>query len=1194
METNSALRLKTHDDYTVGWVCALPKEQTAATAMLDERHNDNLPKLPNDNNTYTLGSIGRHNIVIACLPKGRFGNVSAASVAIQMINTFPSIKFGLMVGIGSGIPNKGKVRLGDVVVGVPVDQFPGVIQWDSGYVEGGSFMRTGSLNKPPNLVLTALSKLETEQELNGPRIPEYLGQLKAKFPRLLKYLRSDSLEDILFKADYDHINQPPANLDEEEIEEEEEEEQNCRSCDRKNAIRRTIRDMRIHYGLIASGNQLVRNAPFRDKLNKEIGGRVLCVETEAAGLLNDFPCIVIRGICDYADSHKNDKWQEHAAAVAAAFAKELLQYIQPSDVERESPAKAIVEKLPILEANVAKVNDKLNEKTRLKILAWLGKTYGPEQSSYINLRQPGTGQWLLRSIEFQEWLENNDQVMFCPGDAGAGKTIVTSIVVDYLRTLFKKEPSTIVAYIYCNYQTKEEQTLENILASLLRQLSQNQMKIPPSVRELYKDYAMEGIRPPLERIYKSLISVAGLYSRCFIIVDALDESLESCRQRLLTEIFNFQETTKANLFATSRFIPEITSRFEGSLNLTIRARDEDIQVYIEDRVTHLSGIVGHSPDLQEKIKTDIVSSIDGMFLLAKLYLDSLGGIASHKGVEDALMRHKNESDTYKSVYDDTMRRINQQPLHARELAMKVLSWVALSKQLLLIDELQKALAVDIGHSSFNEKGIPDKDCMISFCGGLVTITSRGTVRLVHKTTSEYFEQTRNMWFPAGEAEIAKTCVTYLSYDAFKAAENVWEKTNSDGFYKYAALNWGFHARLTIDGDKLISKLLEDKALSSVSGQVLISNDPIFQDNKEVPPCLIGVPLAAYIGLPESMRVLLRQRCNLHARDSSNRTPLWWAVERGHDAVVEVLADMGANLEREYRDDGTALCQAVKRRHEAMVRMLVCKGANMEGRDAHGRTPLSVAAGSGLDAVVKLFLDAGADFEAKDSDYNRTPLSWSALNGHEKVVELLIERGADINSIEDWNGRTPLLWATIRGHEAVVKLLVGAGADLGAWDRWNRQTSLIWAARYGLEMAVSILVEKGAGLEFEESSGRTALSYAAENGYASVVAILVENGANLETKSYWYDRSPLSYAAENGHIEVVIMLVRNGADFEARDSDYGRTPLLWAASMDHHSVVKLLAQFGANLDARENEYYRKPNSSSNEESRDSEFSDGDFY
>jgi len=328
----------THNDYTVGWVCALPKEQTAATAMLDQRHAD-LPKPRNDNNTYTLGSIGNHYVVIACLPKGEIGIGSAATVAAQMAVTFPSIKFGLMVGIGGGIPPK--VRLGDVVVSTPVGQFPGMVQWDFGKAkEGGSFERTGSLNPPPASLRTALTKLETDHEMNGSKIPEYLDTLKEKWPKLVpKYLKPNSLEDVLFKADYGHVSESTTTPDDDDGDDEED---SCRFCDRTKIVKRKPRDMRVHFGLIASGNQVIKDAAFRDRLNKDLGGHVLCVEMEAAGLMNNFPCLVIRGICDYADSHKNNNWQEHAAAVAAAFAKELLEYVQPSDVDGERTAKDIL------------------------------------------------------------------------------------------------------------------------------------------------------------------------------------------------------------------------------------------------------------------------------------------------------------------------------------------------------------------------------------------------------------------------------------------------------------------------------------------------------------------------------------------------------------------------------------------------------------------------------------------------------------------------------------------------------------------------------------------------------------------------------------------------------------------------------------------------------------------------------------
>jgi nucleoside phosphorylase len=258
-----------------------------------------------------------------------------------------------MVGIGGGVPKS--VRLGDVVVSTPTDGFGGVVQWDFGKTEqGGIFKRTGALNRPPTELLAALTKLEKEHAMKGSKIPQYLEALEKDWPRLVpKYIRSESLKDMLFRADYNHVKSPTIcdmgtsgggaeEGEEEEDDEEEDEEEggHCIHCDQAKIIRRRPRDMRVHYGLIASGNQVIKDAAFRDEINTRLGGKVLCFEMEAAGLMNDFPCIVIRGICDYADSHKNKDWQEHAAAVAAAFAKELLSEVPPQEVEQMPAIKS--------------------------------------------------------------------------------------------------------------------------------------------------------------------------------------------------------------------------------------------------------------------------------------------------------------------------------------------------------------------------------------------------------------------------------------------------------------------------------------------------------------------------------------------------------------------------------------------------------------------------------------------------------------------------------------------------------------------------------------------------------------------------------------------------------------------------------------------------------------------------------------
>jgi nucleoside phosphorylase len=275
------------DDYTVGWVCALPVELAAAQEMLDEVH-----KRPQfdayETNMYTYGRVGEHNVVIACLPEGQAGTISAAAVAVQMKIAFTSTRIGLMVGIGGGVPSEETdIRLGDVVVSKPHKVYGGVVQYDSGKATSSGFVRTGSLNTPPAALLNAVANLRANDMRGKGRLTEYL----STFDRLPHFTREAAGPDVLYDATYDH-----------------EGGSTCRQCDESHLIAREPRrqEVVVHYGTIASGNQVMRSATERDKVSAELGG-VLCFEMEAAGLLHSFPCLVIRGICDYADSHKNKR-----------------------------------------------------------------------------------------------------------------------------------------------------------------------------------------------------------------------------------------------------------------------------------------------------------------------------------------------------------------------------------------------------------------------------------------------------------------------------------------------------------------------------------------------------------------------------------------------------------------------------------------------------------------------------------------------------------------------------------------------------------------------------------------------------------------------------------------------------------------------------------------------------------------------
>ncbi|KAL3467101.1 nucleoside phosphorylase domain-containing protein [Aspergillus heterothallicus] len=307
-------------------------------AMLDEIH----PKLgqpATDPNSYSQGNNSGHNIVIACLPSGIYGTTSATTVVSHLRTTFPAVQYGLLVGLGGGVPNvqNNDIRLGDVVVSKPVDTYPGVIQYDFGRIRGmGEFQPVGMLFPPPTTFLTAIAHIQASEMKTNSRclieiardVLEGNPNMVARFSRPLGASR-----DRLFEPSYQHVSDHGT-----------EGGDPCAGCIVQHEIiraRRTIDDPTIHYGTIASGNQLMRDSQLRDLIAQE--SNVLCFEMEAAGIMDQLPSVVIRGICDYSDSHKNKEWQGYATLNAAAFAKHLLLHLplgRPPALDNKSTGAA--------------------------------------------------------------------------------------------------------------------------------------------------------------------------------------------------------------------------------------------------------------------------------------------------------------------------------------------------------------------------------------------------------------------------------------------------------------------------------------------------------------------------------------------------------------------------------------------------------------------------------------------------------------------------------------------------------------------------------------------------------------------------------------------------------------------------------------------------------------------------------------
>ncbi|KAI0491092.1 nucleoside phosphorylase domain-containing protein [Xylaria cf. heliscus] len=318
-------------DYDVAWICPIATiELLPSRLMLDEEHATPPYKTAYDDNVYVFGDMAGHNLVIATCPQGMTGNVNAVRLAGPLFNSFPNIHMALLVGIGGGVPQRvprassvANVHVGDVVVGAPGDGKQTCIYYESGRSHAGrSFEILGAVDRPDRVLLNALEKLQSDVDLDQSTFHQHREKLrrlrhgsKFTFPGL-EYER-------LFKADYQHVGSYNSA---------------CHNCDRTRLVDRPARteidaaNLIFHRGRIATGNSVVRDGEKRDRIRDQCDGAV-CIEMEAAGIDANRPCLVIRGISDYADSHKDDIWRSYAAANAAIFARELLCKVPPSIVK---------------------------------------------------------------------------------------------------------------------------------------------------------------------------------------------------------------------------------------------------------------------------------------------------------------------------------------------------------------------------------------------------------------------------------------------------------------------------------------------------------------------------------------------------------------------------------------------------------------------------------------------------------------------------------------------------------------------------------------------------------------------------------------------------------------------------------------------------------------------------------------------
>ncbi|KAF5120440.1 Ankyrin repeat, PH and SEC7 domain containing protein secG [Metarhizium anisopliae] len=1190
------------DAYTAGWICAIATEYVAAIECLDEEHGRPQYLAPQDNNDYTLGRVGSHNVVIAVLPYGEYGTASAASVATSMMHSFPNVRIRLLVGIAGGAPTEEHdVRLGDVVVSAPRDSESGVFQYDFGRtIQHQAFQHARFLNQPPTTLRTALNGIRAQYKRNGHQLEATIASILTKNPRLQQeYQRPQPSTDRLFKAEITHGSSCYAAA--------------C-ADDVSNLVPRRERtehedNPAIHYGLIASANQLMRDALIRDKLAAE--KNVLCFEMEASGLMNHFACVVVRGICDYSDSHKNKEWQGYAAMAAAAYAKDLLGRIPPNKDEAEKT-------VPTGDTQ------SLDDERKQELLNSLRFNQIDARQMTIKTAHDKT------SPQYVDWLEHSklDEhhgFLWIKGKPGTGKSTLMKFALAHARK--KMKDKIVISFFFNARGANLEKSTIGMYRSLLLQLLERLPHLQGVFDSLGlvtwsggpRQWSVESLKELFQQAVQGLEKSSLV---CFI--DALDE----CDENQIRDMVLFFEhigelTTSAKISFlacfSSRHYPHIT--LEKGLSLVLEGQEGHSQ----DIASYLGSVlkIGHSK-VAEQIRIDVQEKASGVFLWVVLVVEILNKEYDRGRVHALRTRLRDIPGDLHELFRDILTRDQQN----RGELLLCIQWVLFARQPLRPEQLYFAILSGVEPEVLSQWD-PDeitapvtKRYVVDSSKGLAEVTrsKNPTVQFIHESVRDFLlkeDGLKEIWIDLernfqGESHerLKQCCLNYMNVDIYtdlsigsslprassqQAAELRQAADNAFPFLEYAVRNVLYHADAAegggveqtgfLEGFRLVDWIKLDNLferhdvrrhtpnasllyiLAEYNMGNLIKAHPSKLSCFEVEDERYGPPILAALATNsgEAVRTLLQAQAEIMPSTSPLHS-LWEGYYRKE------------NNRPDYGRDFTFLQRRGILSHLAekgdqviiLAFLLSSDKVDVDSKDKTGRTPLSRAAEKGHEAVVKLLLETGrVNLEAKDK-YGWTPLSWAAQNGHETVVMLLLETNRVDVEAKDTSGRTPLSWAAQNGHEAVVMLLLETGrANVEAEDEYG-WTPLSWAVQNGHEAVVKLLLETNrVDVEAKDSSGQTSLSRAAENGHETVVKLLLETGrANTETEDN-FGWTPLSRAAQNGHEAVVKLLLEMGrANVEVKDN-FGGTLLSSAAQNGHVAVVKLLLETGrANVEAKD--------------------------
>jgi ankyrin repeat protein len=766
------------------------------------------------------------------------------------------------------------------------------------------------------------------------------------------------------------------------------------------------------------------------------------------------------------------------------------------------------------------------------------------------------------------WLGSpaKSRILWLSGIPGSGKTFLAALIIDHLQTHFTP-PVVGIAYLFCDYKDTT-QTSERLKRAILRQLLHQLDDLPAEIDRLYETHARRSTEPSSSEIDDLLLMTASRFSQIFIVIDALDElsGIDGVSESVLKLCKELGSNTHALI--TSRWTGELRHHILQATSIEISARDQDITTYVHHELLtrkRLHLFVQKEPTFEAEAINTILGQCEGMFLVARLHIESLAGKPHLRAAKLAL---KQLPSTLDGVYNNALDRMKSQTEEDVALAWRVIAWIVQAKSPLTTQQLQHALAVEPECDHLDDDALIDMDLILSVCAGLVVLdTHSSTIRLVHFTAQEFFEKHAQKLIPEADCDIARVCLRYLFFDetAYMSLtdRDLSAKLESFPLLEYAAEHWGTHVSQCsgrdCELDDAVETFFSDEA--RVSGAVQIMLLPTLRHegfSQNIRENVQPLHLAAHFGLLRTVKRLLRTEAT-DRRDTAGRTPLHWAARKGHFQVAKLLLENGAEVDALDNVNATSLHLACRYGHHDFVSVLIDHGSNVNATNNVGGTALIWAAICGSEKTASLLLKHRADVHSTTKK-GSTALHKAVDENSEAVVRLLIQHGADVNALEDDGWRSPLHAATANSNEVIMCALLEASAlpDIQI-SCGVAKTAIASAIRARTDGPLRLLLQFGADPNRRDQRGQTPVHYAARYGNLATLSALVpfSSLSVVDDLGETVLHHAINPKNERNDGEVVrLLLSTQRVDIEARDVD-GWTPLMRSKHLGLEKITQLL-------------------------------------